>query len=310
MRKMLKLPLVGILVIMLGSWAEHAMAQNRPSGPAPGILVDIGGHKLHIRCVGPADAGPTVILEAGGGGSSKEWTQVQDLLSPRVRTCAYDRAGLGWSQAGPAPRTMKQEVFELHALLKAAHVPGPFVFVGQSIGGLLARLYAESYGSEVIGVVLVDPTHEDGRFGLARPGEQPRLVRLREEAKGRAVPEPRREGKPSTQYNSDDDYLAEEFQQIYLARKANPESLGDRPLIVLLGARPAPPPNGVSVEEWNALQQEKSEQKADLPQLSRNSKLVRDPSSGHHIHADNPQLVAHAIEEVIEAVAKGVRLKP
>src|SRR5262245_41159058 len=94
----------GASVIALGSSAVPATAQERPSGPAPGALVDIGGHKLHIRCVGPADRRPIVILEAGGGAFSSAWSQVQELLAPRVRTCAYDRAGSGWSEAGPAPR--------------------------------------------------------------------------------------------------------------------------------------------------------------------------------------------------------------
>src|SRR5439155_23728487 len=112
-----------VIVIFLGvSVAERSIAQTPPSDPAPGLLVDIGGHKLHIRCVGPSGGKPTVILEAGGGGFSRDWSLVQDLLSARVRTCAYDRAGLGRSEPGPAPRTMRQEVFELHALLEAAKV--------------------------------------------------------------------------------------------------------------------------------------------------------------------------------------------
>jgi len=70
--------------------------QNLPAGPPPGRLVDLGGRSLHIRCVGPATGGPTVILEAGAGDYSNRWTAVQDLLAPRVRSCAYDRAGFGW----------------------------------------------------------------------------------------------------------------------------------------------------------------------------------------------------------------------
>lgn len=287
------------------SWAERTMAQT-PAGPAPGVLVDIGGHKLHLRCVGPAGGRPTVILEAGGGGFSNSWSLVQALLSSRVRTCAYDRAGLGWSEPGPAPRTMRQEVFELHALIEAAKVPGPFVLVGQSIGGLLVRLYAERYGSDVVGIVLVDPTHESDVLGSVRYGG---WVRLREKATGRAVPEPRPEGKASTQYNPEDDYLAEELQQIYLSRKANPEPLGNRPLIVLAaGRRPAPP--GTPEDLWTQLRVEKDGQKIDLSRLSSNSKFVLDPSSGHAIQSDNPQIVARAIEAVLAALAKGVRLVP
>jgi len=300
--------LLPVMAMFLGALlAERTVAQAPQSGPAPGALVDIGGHKLHIRCIGPPSARPTVVLEAGGGGSSKDWSSVQDLLSSRVRTCSYDRAGLGWSELGPAPRTMRQEVFELHALLEAAKVPAPFVLVGQSIGGLLVRLYTKQFGSDVVGVVLVDPTHESAVLGSVRYGG---MVRLREKAaEGRSAPQPRREGKASTQYNPDDDYLAEELQEIYLGRKAEPVPLGTRPLIVLAaGKRPAPP--GMSEDQWASLRVERDGQLIDLSRLSSNSKFILDPSSRHAIHIDNAQLVVRAIEEVLAALSKGVPLMP
>jgi pimeloyl-ACP methyl ester carboxylesterase len=299
-----------LTVLLASSTTERPTAQKPPSGPAPGVLVDIGGHKLHIRCVGPVDARPIVILEAGGGGFSNAWTRVQDALSPRIRTCAYDRAGLGWSEAGPTPRTMKQEVFELHALLTAANIPGPYVLVGHSIGGLLVRRYTEQYGSDVLGVVLAAATHESARLGVIGKG----WVRVREQATGRVVPEPRTAitaSKAQTRgYEPAEDYLAEEFQQMYLSRKASPEMLGDRPLIVLAPTRPDPPPPGTSDDLWNELRLEKGDQAMGLVLLSKNSKVVRDPLSGHNIQVDNPQLVARAIGEVVEAAVKGTKLGP
>jgi pimeloyl-ACP methyl ester carboxylesterase len=202
---------------------------------------------------------------------------------------------------------MRQEVFELHALLEAAKVPAPFVLVGQSIGGLLVRLYTKQFGSDVVGVVLVDPTHESAVLGSVRYGG---MVRLREKAaEGRSAPQPRREGKASTQYNPDDDYLAEELQEIYLGRKAEPVPLGTRPLIVLAaGKRPAPP--GMSEDQWASLRVERDGQLIDLSRLSSNSKFILDPSSRHAIHIDNAQLVVRAIEEVLAALSKGVPLMP
>ena len=301
--RMLKAKAV-LLVVLCGA---AITAQRQPSGPAPGVLVPVGSHSLHVRCVGPAGQRPTVILEAGGGAYSTVWSRVQDLLATRVRTCAYDRAGLGWSQPGPAPRTMTQEVFELHNLLQAAKIPAPYVLVGHSIGGLLVRLYTEQYGKDVIGLVLVDPTHESNVLFNLRVN---RWVRIRELATGRAVPKPRHEGTVSKGYNPDDDYLAEEMQQMFLSRQANSQSLGNRPLIVLAAAKPGDPPPGTTQEFASQLGHEKDEQKADLAKLSANSKLVRDPSSGHHIYADNPQLVAGAIEDVVGAALKGARLAP
>jgi pimeloyl-ACP methyl ester carboxylesterase len=254
--------------------------------------------------MGSANGSPTVILEAGGGGFSSDWSQVQNVLSPDVPVCAYDRAGLGWSEPGPAPRTMKQEVFELHLLLDAAGVHGPYVLVGQSIGGLLARLYTAQYAGEVMGIVLVDPTHESDLLGSLRYGG---WIRLREKALPRVVPEPRREGKAATQYNPDDDYSAEEFQQLYLSRKTNPVPFGDRPLIVLAaGKRPAPP--GTSDELWAQMRIEKDGLRIDLSRLSTNSKFVLDPLSTHAMHLDNPQLVAHSIKEVLTAASTRARL--
>lgn len=277
--------------------------QSRPAGPPPGRLVDIGGRSLHIRCVGPDGAGPTAVLQPGGGAYSSVWSRVQDLLAERVGTCAYDPAGLGWSEPGPTPRTLHQEVFELHALLAKANVPGPFVLVGHSLGGLAARLYADRYSAAVMGVVLVDALHEDSVQFDVRINQ---WARIRERSKARVVPEARLTG-ATTPARSDDDYLAEELQQVYISRRSNPTPLGDRPLIVLhAGKRPAPP--GTSEQFWKHLTQEKDDEGMDLARLSRNSKFVRDPLSGHNIHVDNPTLVANAIEEVVTAAIKGTKL--
>jgi pimeloyl-ACP methyl ester carboxylesterase len=248
--------------------------QSRPAGAAPGRLVDIGARSLHIRCVGPATGGPTVILEAGAGDYSNRWTAVQDLLAPRVRSCAYDRAGFGWS-AG-TQQSMSQDNADLRALLTAANVAGPYVLVGHSMGALLVRRYAAHYPEAIVGMVLVGPTHENTR--LFYPGDK-QWKRVREQAMGA------------------------DFQELHLARQANPTPLGDRPLIVLVGTRADP--NGSTPED---IASEKAAELEDQPRISRNSSLVRDPSSGHHIHVDNPKLVAGAIEEVVTAATKGTKV--
>jgi len=197
-------------------------------------------------------------------------------------------------------------VFELQALLEAAKVPGPYVLVGQSLGGLLARLYAERYASNVVGMVLVDPTHESGMLGVVKYGG---WVRLREKATGRPLPEPGLGPKANGPEDPETDYLAEEMQRIHLAHQANPQPLGDRPLIVLAGGKRKPPP-GTPDDHWQRLKQEREEQVAGLAALSKNSKFIRDAESGHALHRDNPQLVVRSIWEVLEAVAKGKKLNP
>jgi pimeloyl-ACP methyl ester carboxylesterase len=123
------------------------------------------------------------VLIAGAGDFSFDWGLVQPRVSRFARVCSYDRAGLAWSQPGPIPRTMLQDASELHALLRAAGVKPPYVLVGHSVGGLIARVYAGRYPREVAAMVLVDPTHEDTTLMY-----QGKLVRVRDGAKGVTVP--------------------------------------------------------------------------------------------------------------------------
>jgi len=297
---------VAMLLIVSSALQQQGNAQTPPKEPAPGVLVAVGSHRMHLRCLGPSDARVTVILEAGGGGFSSHWTRVQELLAPRVRSCAYDRAGLGWSEPGPAPRTMRQEVFELHELLDATRIHGPLVLVGQSIGGLLVRMYAARHDGDVAGMVLVDPTHEDDvlyNLGVAR------WVRIRDLAKGRLAPEPRRDGAANTGYDPAQDYFADEMEAIHRARVADPVPLGDRPLIVLAAGK-RPPPPGTPDTLWNRLRVEKDGQKVDLSRLSQNALFALAPTSTHNIHFDDPGLVARAIEMVVEATSTGRKLPP
>ena len=134
--------------------------------PLRGEMVDIGGRRLRMVCEGPgrgASAKPTVLLEAGAFGFSADWAVVQDKLADLdVRSCAYDRAGLGWSDPGPAPRDGLAVAADLEALLQASGEPGPFILVGHSMAGLRLRLFAARNPAQVLGVVLVDAaTPED-----------------------------------------------------------------------------------------------------------------------------------------------------
>lgn len=117
--------------------------------------MSVGTHRLHIRCEG--DGAPSVIFDAALGGSSLSWTLVQPAVARVTRACSYDRAGFGWSDAGPLPRTAGRIADELHTLLRAAAVPTPYVLVGHSYGGLVMRVYAARHPDEIAALVLIEP---------------------------------------------------------------------------------------------------------------------------------------------------------
>jgi pimeloyl-ACP methyl ester carboxylesterase len=130
--------------------------------PAPGQMIDVGGYKMHLYCTGAnADGSPTVIMETGLGSTSAAWAFVQPEVTKATRVCSYDRAGMGWSEPGPAPRDARHIAEELHTLLQNANVPSPYVLVGWSYGGLYLREFAGQYGDEVFGLVLLDSSHPD-----------------------------------------------------------------------------------------------------------------------------------------------------
>src|ERR671912_1474004 len=186
--------LVGFVVALLALAVAGAIYQviaterAERAYPPPGEMVDVGGHSLHINCVGQGS--PTVLLDAGSGGFSAQWVRVQRQVSGTTRVCAYDRAGLGWSEMGPDPRDARQISSELHTLLSEDGIEGPYVLVGHSFGGMYMQTYAARYPDEVAGVALVDSSTDPDQFSQRSEAREsyepqrqsfavvPRLVRL------------------------------------------------------------------------------------------------------------------------------------
>ena len=153
---------VALLVLGVVGAIYQAIATERAelAHPPPGEMVGVGGHQLHIDCVGQGT--PTVVLDAALGAMSASWIWVQQEVSGTTRVCAYDCAGMGWSERGSEPRGAKQISSELHTLLESAAIEqGPYVLVGHSFGGLYMQTYAARYPDEVAGVVLVDSSHPE-----------------------------------------------------------------------------------------------------------------------------------------------------
>ena len=147
--------LVLLLLASVGGGAatlQTVLADNPP--PMPGQLYDVGGHRLHLSCTG--SGGPTVVLLGGMGETSAAWGLVQPAIAGTTRVCSYDRAGQAWSDSAPGPKDGVQVADDLHALLRRAGEPGPYVLAGHSVGGTYAMVYAAEYPDAVAGLVLLD----------------------------------------------------------------------------------------------------------------------------------------------------------
>jgi pimeloyl-ACP methyl ester carboxylesterase len=250
-------------------------------------LFDIGGgRQLYLSCVGAGS--PTVVLESGLNDPAAPWFGIESAVAPFTRVCSYDRANSAGSASDPtpAPRSGEDTVADLHALLTAADVPGPYVLVGHSIGGLIARLFASNYPDEVSGLVLVDSSHEDQDVRLEA------LVTAEQWAAYQQF---------FAQFPSPEGIDMEAtFDQVRAARAAAP--MRPMPLIVLTAGQTAEPslfPPGWPVEAdaelWRELQ-------TDLAGLVPNARHIVAEQSGHYIHQAEPDLVVEAIRQVVAAV--------
>ncbi|MFK3647246.1 alpha/beta fold hydrolase [Lysobacter enzymogenes] len=167
--------LMAVAAGAVGAPAKPA-ARAKPRPPAdtaldvyaePGERIDIGGgRKLNLRCSG--EGSPTVLLESGFGSDSLAWAKAQPQIAQRNRVCAYDRAGLGFSDGGPLPRDLKADVADLRALIDAADLDTPLILVGHSYGSQLVRRYDELYPKQVAALVLIDPPEQNvGEFSAS-----------------------------------------------------------------------------------------------------------------------------------------------
>ena len=299
-------------LMLLGTLYEAvAEAADWRVYPPPGQLVDVGGYRLHINCVGTG--GPTVVIDAGQGDWSASWSnRVQPEAARTTRVCAYDRAGSGWSEAGPLPRTAERFAQELHSLLQHAGIPGPYVLVGHSLGGLTVRVFAQAYPADVAGVVLIDSMSPRQATHAALPTPPQTAA----PASGLSIfTLPARIGVLRFLAGPLDlkSGLSPEVANAYVAFSVTPRSLqtmldegagmgaslaqagavttfGDLPLIVLS--------RGADQDgDWQRMQ-------GELPQLSSNSQQLIADQSGHNVQLDQPEAAVGAILQLVEQLRR------
>lgn len=294
---------------------------NQAEGDFAG-LVDIGGRSIYMESAGAG--APTVVLVSGAGGRGDVWSRdleqpkgARQMVFPAVASFThvieYDRPGTigevntslepdgpifypSRSDAVDQPRSGEEMVAELHDLLQAAEVPGPYVLVGHSVGGLYSRLYAMTYPDEVVGMVLLDSTHEEtwAEFKKIMTPDQWATFTdqtVRNEELLAAYPEAERNW---TAPLEDDPTM----QQVRAARVSAP--MQPLPLSVFKHGIPFGEPfPGWLAEEAEAVMTALQE---DLATLVPDARYAVATESGHNIHQDQPELVIEAIRAVVDAV--------
>jgi pimeloyl-ACP methyl ester carboxylesterase len=324
-------------VLLWPAGTVAAQVAETPPFPPPGRQIDIGGWRLHLHCTGLVRPEyPTVVLEAGNGAMSVDWALVQPIVARDARVCSYDRAGTGWSDLGPDPRTMRQIVWELRTLLERSGERLPVVLVGHSFGGALARQFAATYPTDVVGMVLVDAQADD-YLRLTANGE----VMASTLARGRTIP-PVKTSDPlrvsdipeaalqqirsaaawgSARANdSPRDRLPADAQrmrawataQVKHSASSNNPFEGDELLALQASRREQAHPLGdiplIVLTRGNsettgpmAQQHEERRQReqAELATRSRRGTQTIVPGTGHHIDVERPEAVAAAIMEVV-----------
>jgi pimeloyl-ACP methyl ester carboxylesterase len=332
-----------VVIAAIAGVAYQAIANWKDARrfPQEGHSVALGAGfpsvSLNLNCTGQGS--PTVILESGLGVPAAGWDLVQPEVGKFTRVCSYDRAGYGWSSAGPMPRTTGEIVKELHALLSASGEQGPYVLAAHSFGGYNVRVYASRYPSEVAGLVFVDTSHEDQDrlmpptlqkymkeqvkeldtqqklapilifFGIARltagyDGVDKTSKEFREKMKYLQL-QPKFVSAAVSEMRS----FAVSAEEV---RGAG--NLGDRPLLVLTAGKNAEAkdlPKGISTQEMDGFHKMWVEDlQVRETRLSTRGRQIVVPDSTHMIPMERPDAVVAAIREVCEAVKGTARQRP
>jgi pimeloyl-ACP methyl ester carboxylesterase len=315
------LGVVGLLALVGVIYQAQSVAHDRALYPPPGDMIDVGGYHLHMHCAG--EGSPTIVVESGTGTWSLMWFHLLPELAERSRTCLYDRAGYGWSEASGQPHTASNSADDLRAVLTQAEIAPPYVLVGHSYGGWVVRLFHDRYPHEVAGLVLVDSGHHEqwerlpAAFG-AVADRQAQMLTIMEWVAPLGIP---RVLAPA------DPYLPAERQPIYRAamalgrsheavssefanavvssqQTAHVRDFGHTPLAVISAENSLQAfavldpdlPFDAGNRVWRELQ-------AELAALSTNSIHLVSDHGDHYLHATDPDLVLEGLDWVLDTYA-------
>lgn len=301
-----------LLLVSAAAAGIAALTPRHPDIPPPGRFVTVDGARLHLWCIGQGS--PTVILEAGLGGTTLQWSWLQPELAQSTRVCSYDRPGLGWSESVAVKRDGRSQARLLHRLLNAAGERGPFVLVGHSIGGSYARLYHDQFRHDVQGLALLDSVQSGYCERMPGAGQSmrdfaSRLALCRRTARLRVasllmpapdsydqLPESVRPALKS--FLNSPTHLAamqgeaeqwfETMKQISAVRP-----LGSLPLLVLSAEVSGGPVRSEWMPYWREMQK-------DLVMLSRQSELRVVPGAGHESIVTNPSHAGYVVRALLD----------
>jgi len=320
-RSILGIVSVVLLLAITGLIYQTAASEaDKRNFPPPGNLIDVGGFKMHINCMGAGS--PTVILEAMSGGASPYWGWVQPEIAKKTRVCSYDRAGFYWSELDPESQSLARTVSNLHTLLENANISGPYVLVGHSIGGVYMRQFAADYPDDVVGVVLLDVGHPqqyklypklfaegdnylkmlNGMKFLARLGAGHAFFALGGEMDFSELSEPQKSQVKA--FWATPRYFESQSEEISTGRAIWTDALklgtlGDLPLMVVS--------RGLDLDfDWIKYQNE-------LADLSTDTQHIIVEGANHTglvFNAGHAQVVSQAILQVVDAAQTGTQLNP
>lgn len=313
---------IGLCALSGATYQHFAKMSDLKRFPPPGRLIDIGGRRLHLLCAGKI-SDHTVVIEAGSGNDVTLWQGILGRVSRFTHVCAYDRAGLGWSDPVSGPRSFDDRARDLHSLLQHAGIAGPYILVGHSYGGYVVRRFAAAWPQSVSGIILIDSPDEVWSF-VAEGLLDARTIGAREWRRGLAarfgllrlairlfpdhfdplkgVPDEARAEQMALYLRASRHFAIADEMAAYDAvppEQRSPDGfgrLGDTPLLVVSRGWNDPATGDQVYPEWEEAQKR-------LASLSTNSARIVAARSGHMIQFTEPGVIVDAIQRLLEVRA-------